>query len=480
MLKNKREKAIFYSCAVFLFLLIAILTKSDVTMAGNESSRFGTIQALAEQNTFAINHTAFQSVDKIVINGKFYSDKPLPLMVVHGMMYKLIAALSGISFNTHYYLSIFLINLLGIGLLNIVLFILFFKRLCRDSEAPFISKIFLSVSLLTSTLLLSYGISMNNHTPAALLLWALFMQLMDYPGKNTALAAFLIGITAGGMFDLDIPTGGMFGLAAFAIVLLTSEERKLTKTAVYSIGGLLPIMVMGSINYIAFGRIMPQYFGAGGTYSPDMAWPVSVSYFTDILFGGRGFFSYMPAMLFVIPVLLFNRKIFKNRVESIILLTVVTVILFYGMFTNEYGGWAYGFRYLIPVIPVIWYFIAREYAPKIHSWQYGALVILILWGVVTSYVGAYNRWCNCYERERTPPFVVEYNICNTFAANLLCMSFEQDPESILSRFLIFKVYGQPLAVEYLNQAFVNTRKIDELIHLREYCRKYPALILGRK
>ena len=482
MLKNKREKIIFYLCAAFLFLLMAMLTKSEVTMAGNEASRLGTVQALAEQNTFVTNNTAFRAVnnDTINIDGRIYSDKPLPMMVAHGMMYKLIAGVSGISFNTHYYLSIFLINLLGVGLLNIILFILFFNRLDRDVEAPFVSKIFLGISLMASTLLLSYGVSMNNHTPAALLLWMLCMQLMDYPGKGTMAAAFLAGLTAGCLFDLEMAIGCLFGISAFAIIARASTERKFAMTAVYSIGGLLPIMAMGGINYIAFGRITPQYLGTGGTYSPGAVWQNNIGYFADILFGGRGFFSYMPAMLFIIPVLLINRKIFKNCAESIILMAVAAVILFYGIFTKEYGGWAYGFRYLIPVIPVIWFFISREYAPKIHSWQYGVLVILILWGVITSYAGTYNPWCNCYERENTHPLAVEYNIRNTFAANLLCMSFEHDPESAFSRFLIFNVYGQRLAVAYLNQAFVNTRKIDELIHLREYCRKYPALGDGGK
>jgi hypothetical protein len=161
MLNDKRKKLIFFSCTVFLFLLTALLTKNEVTMAGNESSRFGTIQALAEQNTFALNRTTFRSVDRIIIGDKIYSDKPLMLMVVHGMMFKVIAAVTGISFDSHYYLAVYLTNLIGIGLLNIILFILFFRRLDRDVDAPFISKLFLSVSLLISTMLLSYGVTMN-------------------------------------------------------------------------------------------------------------------------------------------------------------------------------------------------------------------------------------------------------------------------------------------------------------------------------
>ena len=472
MLSDKRKKLIFVFCTAFLFLLTALLTKNEVTMAGNESSRFGTIQALAEQNTFALNHTTFRSADRIVIGDKIYSDKPLMLMVVHGMMFKVIAAVTGISFNSHYYLAVYLTNLFGIGLLNIILFILFFKRLDRDVEAPFYSKLFLSGSLLISTMLLSYGVTMNNHTPAALILFILFMQLMDYPVKDSMTRAFMIGVTAGVLLTVEIPVGGILGISSFLIVPLFSKERKLAKSAFYSAGGLLPIFVMCIINYIATGRIYPQYFGTGGTFQIALT-DISGDYFLNILFWNRGFFSYMPAMLFIIPALLINRRILKNRLEGIVLLTAAAIILFYGLFTGEYGGWAYGFRYLIPIIPVIWFFIAREYAPKVHSWQYIALCGLIFCGIVTSYAGTYNPWCSCYEASRSLPNSVNYYVRNSFAANVLCISFEQNPDSELSRFMINRVYGPVIATAYLNEAFINTKNIEKLLQLREYCQKNP-------
>lgn len=472
MFNDKQKKLVFFLCTGFLFLLTALLTKSEVTMAGNESSRFGTIQALAEQNTFALNHTVFRSVDRITVGDKIYSDKPLMLMVFHGMIFKVITTVTGINFNSYYYLSVYLTNLFGIGLLNIILFMLFFKRLDRDVEAPFFSKLFLSASLLISTMLLSYGVTMNNHTPAALMFFILFLQLMDYPGKDTMPRALMIGITAGTVFTVEIPIGGLLGISSWIIVLVLSKERKLTKSAVYSFGGLLPILVMCMINYIAIGRFLPQYLGAGGTFQPA-APDISGEYLWNTLFWNRGFFSYMPAMLFIIPVLLINRKIFKNRLELIMILTVAAIILFYGLFTNEYGGWAYGFRYLIPIIPVIWYFIAREYAPKIHSWQYIILSFLIVWGIVTSYVGTYNPWCSCYEASRSPPNTIDHYVRCSFAANLLAISFEHDPDSVFSRFMINSVYGPVVATGYLNEAFINTKNIDKLLELREYCRKYP-------
>ena len=98
---------------------------------------------------------------------------------------------------------------------------------------------------------------------------------------------------------------------------------------------------------------------------------------------------------------------------------------------------------------------------------------MIFWGIVTSYAGTYNPWCSCYEASRSQPNSVNYYVRNSFAANVLCISFEQNPDSALSRFMINSVYGPVVATAYLNEAFVNTKNIEKLLELREYCRKNP-------
>ena len=471
------KRPILFLCAAFIFLLIALLTKTDVTMSGNESSRFGTIQAVAEQNTFAIENTCFRTVDYIVINDKVYSDKPLPQMLALGILYKGIAAVTGISFETKYFLSVYLVNLLGIGLLNIVLFLLFFSRIDRDSEAPFLSKLLLSASLPLSTLLLSYGVSMNNHTPAALMLFILMTQLLDYPKHNSAGFAFLAGLSAGFLLDLEIPIGGLFGIGSFLVVLLTSEGRRFAKTCLYSLGGVIPILLLLLINHMAIGRALPQYIGSGsgGTFKFTMPDANTVSYLFNVLIGNRGFFSYMPAMLFIIPSILLMRKRGVALAEWIVLGTAVSVMLFYALGTSEYGGWAYAFRYLVPLIPLVWYFIVREYAGRTKTWQYGLLSMLVLFGVATSYVGAFNPWCSCNEGFRSPPDTTDYHVRNTFAANLLCMSFESGFDSPLFNFLVDKVYGPEIAVRYLNEAYTNTKNLEQLGRVREYCQGNPEM-----
>lgn len=478
---STRKGAVAALCALFVLLLTALLTKTDATMAGNEASRLATVQAFAERGTFAIENAPFRTVDHIVIGEHVYSDKPLVQSFLLGLLYKALAFATGISFESAYGLSIYLTVSLGVGLLNVALFLLFLLRLDRDCEAPFLSKLLLSASLPLATLLLSYGVSMNNHTPSAFLLLLLAFQLVEYAGTPSPSRAFLAGLTAGLLLDFEIPVGAFFGVGAFVSVALASgEEGRLRKLCLYSLGGLLPILFMLLLNHIAFGRMLPQYIGAGssGTFKLPLPGPSSFGYAFDVLFGARGFFSYMPAMLFIVPALLRRRSLppsSKAKVETALLWTCGAVALFYVVCTNEYGGWAYGFRYLVPLIPIVWLFIARDCAPAIGSARYALLCALLLWGLVVSYVGAYNPWCNVYEGFRSPPGSVDFQVRNSFAANLLCIGFEAGPDSPLFKLLAEKVYGKELAAKYLVEAFINMKNLESLAKVKAYCESDPEL-----
>jgi hypothetical protein len=306
---------------------------------------------------------------------------------------------------------------------------------------------------------------LNNHIPAALLLLVLMFQLFDYGTRDKTAWAFLAGLTAGALFDVEIPVGGIFGLVSFAVVAAASKERRLAKLAAYSLGGVLPILGMGLLNYCVLGQFKPQYVGAGGTFQIPL--PVlDPYYFFSILFGARGFFIYMPA-LFVGALVAFATWRTLDFAKRAVLCGACAVILFYGFFTNEYGGWAYGFRYLIPLIPVFWYFLAKDFAPRWGARRYFCLCALLLWGLLTSYVGALNPWCNAFEGAKTEPGKIDYEVRNTFLSNLLYASYKSDPDSLVSRLLVEKVYGPRVAGDYLYEAFINTKEFEQIAKMKE-------------
>ena len=45
---------------LFLFIILTIFTKDDITLSGNESSRSATVQSLVENGTFSIDNSMFR------------------------------------------------------------------------------------------------------------------------------------------------------------------------------------------------------------------------------------------------------------------------------------------------------------------------------------------------------------------------------------------------------------------------------------
>lgn len=94
-----------------LLILIAlagfIYSKDDVTMAGNESSRMGTIQCLVDYGTFAIEKGVFKSLDRVIINNHIYGDKPLLIQVLTAIPYWAISKVAGFTIEEYYHLPIF-------------------------------------------------------------------------------------------------------------------------------------------------------------------------------------------------------------------------------------------------------------------------------------------------------------------------------------------------------------------------------------
>ena len=66
---RRKARKLLYAGVAFLLLFAVLYTKDEVTLAGNESSRFGVVQAIGEQGVFHIEQTNFAStVDKMCRN----------------------------------------------------------------------------------------------------------------------------------------------------------------------------------------------------------------------------------------------------------------------------------------------------------------------------------------------------------------------------------------------------------------------------
>ena len=451
-----------------LALFALVNAQSEIGMSGNESSRLATVQAVAEQHTFAIERTNFRTVDKLFFDGHLYSDKPPFLAWATGMALRPLLAVTGWNFEKNYHLLVYIVNLLTGGGVNILLFLWLFDLFRRVRRGSVEAKFLLALGSVMGSWLLSYSVVINNHTPAALCVLGAYIALLRFARRPTYRAAALAALACGVLGALEIPGGVIFGLALIPALTLSSPADKRMEyvlTAACVVG--LSALFVFCLNYFAYRRPLPLYIVSGGSFSPGVGQKSPVGYAVECLFTYRGLFSYQPFLLLALPGIWARRRR-TGAAEWSILAATAAFTLFYIVLTNEYGGAAYGFRYLVPVIPV-WSFCAGrwvlESSPRRRSRRGALAALLILWGVVTSLAGAYSPFCFAFEGYRTPAGHFSRSVRSTFGGNVLCWSYEHFPDESWTRALRH-YYGERAAWEHLHWSFFSMKNIDQLARLR--------------
>ena len=448
--------------AVLLFLTAAcFFVKRDVTESGNETSRLAVIQSLVDNGTFDIRESIFHTPDKAAYRGGLYGDKPPLLTWLTTGWYFVLAKGFGLTFESHFSLVMFLINLLyfltaaGTG----ILFYLAYTRYAGGFTSAR-TRTAVSALAVLSTLVFSYSVTINNHTPCALLLMLLLLQLQKAESAAWRIRdSFFCGVTAGLIFNCEFVLGGVYGLCVFVLCVTASGEWRIRirRAAAYAAGGALLLALEAGMNAVSYGSPLPLYLRS---HKPDMVHKDYLRYAWDILFGCEGFFLYMPACLFLFLVLL-RRFPGKDRVCACMLSGALGAALLFAVVTSDYGGFCYGFRFLIPLAPVLLFYVFLSFQVRRKKGLCGFLFALALfWGVVTSLTGTMNPWNSGYEGSRTQPGHFREKVRNGFLSNVLVFTFDHAPRCALSRFLIDRVYGKDIAFLYLYEEYKNRHSAD--------------------
>ena len=463
MLTKKKIHLLKYAGVAVIALFSLCYTQMEVSISGLEAARFAVIQAWGEQGVFHITHTQFKTVDKIIRDGKIYSDKPLPLSWTIGNIHKAVHTLTGLDFKNNYHLLIYTYNLLAGGLVNILIFLWLFSHLRRYRRGRPETKFILALSAALGTWLLSYSVIVNNHTPAALAFLGWFIVLEKFYRRPGYSAAVVSGLAAGVVALMDLPTG-FFTCLINLFALFFAGKKQLRYVGAGAAASVAAAVFWMGLNYYAYGTILPLYIARGeGTYAPGTDMKNHLGYFFETLFGYRGLFSYQPFLLFVFPAIWFLRKRLTAADIGALAASLVCII-FYQVMTNEYGGAAYGFRYVIPVIPVLWYFAAIWIMEQKNKALVFCAVFCIFWGVIASLAGAYAPFGLAFEGYRSPPGHVTRTIRSSFTGNLLSWSYENAPDGFLTS-LLRRHYGMAVSRRYLLSSYLMLKKIEPLARI---------------
>jgi hypothetical protein len=380
--------------AVLTLAALVPLVHARVFEAGNDASRFATIEALVDQGTGAIDGSRYHwTVDRVAFGGHDYSNKPPLLAVIGAGVYWLLERGAGLNFATDEPAVVWSLTFLLAALPSAVLVGLFHRSMARVWAANAIDGRLLALTtaaLASGTILTSFSTTFANHTLAAALLFAACDAAWSGSGL---LAGLAIGLVAG----IDTVPGLLFAPAVGVILADTAGRRGLLRytAALAGAGALLVgsnLLVVGSP---WFPKMVPGAVDSSSRMGPSIAGvllPSSWWYPISALFGWHGFFSVSPVLLFGAVGMARSMRAgtapFPRRWTVALAAACVVMIGGHALFVGSYGGWSYGFRYLVPIVPVLLFFAPAALGASGRRLFVPALAFSCL----TALLGAYHPW----------------------------------------------------------------------------------------
>jgi len=467
---------------VALFFLV-IWAFSTHTHAGsfNDRSRMAAIESRVTRETWIIDESPFsRTVDRILVDGHFYSDKPPVLSFIASGVYAILHKGLHLSLDASWCdfdegpchcralcddnpdWAYYLLTLTLVGIPSALMLALFYHMtgfLGLDNPAALL----LTATLGLATPIFPYSTVFNSHLPTAACLLFSFYALLRarWPRAQDLRHAhwwlLVAGFLAALAFTLDLGAGlflvAFFGYVAFApptplpprpasprpisvpLSLCVSALRLRVfrhRAWPYLLGGLLPIACIILLDYQIVGNPLPPYMYTSGYDYPGSRFPQTIAgnrspenvaiYGLRLLFGDHGLFALSPILIWAVVALV---QVWRDRnhpwrpLAVLIGTTSGLFSLYFILFTDNFGGAAYGPRWYTAFIPLLFLFIAikrRKEKPKngkatqkFAHLSFSNLPLAVLFlaltaiSLINSYYGALNPW-----RTAPPLLWVEY------------------------------------------------------------------------
>ncbi len=392
--KLKRNGIIIISLLGALLLVMTFMKMSRLTP--NPRSRIITVERLVDSWTWShVNpkdSTTFNlSNDMVKVGDRYYSSKPplYPLLMAGEAL--LVNKVTGAAFHDHkvdYLRILVILNQVLPYLLMLWCLWLFLLRHVESEWTAYYMLFALSLGMLS----FGYSVTINNHTPSAILYVFIFLlwENISVKGKDEWWRFLLLGGACGFAFAIELPSGG---IAAWFLLLCLANNWK--KGIVAGLIAVVPVLVSLMIYKYLSGIWKPFYwqpelYRFEGSYwnNPvglDAVHPDKWTYFFHMFFGFRGLFSMTPMLMLGVVSYFqhilrkgnFFRKEFTGIMAGIFLL-----ILFIIFRTWNYGGDCIGMRWFICFMPLMM-LMAIPLVEQLSKKVVGriGMVVLLLWSI---------------------------------------------------------------------------------------------------
>jgi hypothetical protein len=267
---------------------------------------------------------------------------------------------------------------------------------CRSYLESLPGFLITAVTVLGSSLVSTASTALWNMDLAALFVALCLWLIARFDsGRSPSLRPLLLGSFLFAAY-LCRPSAAVFVAVVLGYLLLTDRSAWL-KTAVVSAGLLALFLIFSRFEY---GQWLPPYYNEAGRFQLERA-PVWIALYGNLLSPSRGLLIFSP---FLIPVGLGTAAHFgmlkKRPLFWLVPAWLALLLLLLARSTKWWGGYAYGPRLLLEIMPglalltvLVWQEVARSGGPKLRAGLAGAYLILGLAGIwINTYQGLFNQY----------------------------------------------------------------------------------------
>ena len=391
-----------------------LLTSDD------ELARLATIVALAEQGSFDISDATFPpSAGTVSRDGSVYSEQPPTLAALLAGPYRVMRKLGMPAFDDNPSLVAYLLTMLGVTIPIAVVAGMVY-RMGRLFELRRPRRTLLAIAVVFGSGLVSYGVVLNAHAPAAALLLVAVACIISVASSRRPRATSgwlaIAGLTVALAAAID-PAASVFVLL-FACAIPAMRWRwpmKIAGVLLFALGAAPPMLLHASLSRATLGDPVPVVFQRQGaahllspvpTTAPDdfddparaATWwnriGTDLARLTGAFFGDHGLFSHFPVMLMgIFGMAAIMHRHWPSTTKVLTTATLIgglAIIIFFSLYTLAGSGEMFGPQFFIVFLPLLLFWsgawLRRPHGPV--KWSLAAA--LLLFSIAVTLLGATN------------------------------------------------------------------------------------------
>jgi 4-amino-4-deoxy-L-arabinose transferase-like glycosyltransferase len=348
----EKNKALWL-LAIYFCLSVYLLPMFPHGGSANELTRWAAAASIIEKGSFEISWTEDligKNVDTARVGERVYSNKAPGTALLAAPVYGLTRIFTGAPDASNIRVS-WLAMRFTVSTLPLLFLAIWLYR--RETD------MFSLAALLFATPLFLYSLLLFSHVLVAVLIYFAFRLLYDAK-KNLLRNYFSAGFLCGLAVICEFPV--IFAAAVFGAGLFFTEKRGRSQRLMWFAAGGLPFVIFLLVyNYALFGspvalsyayESFPEWAEVAGQGVFGIGFPTVSNIYLLLFSPARGLFFYSPVL--ILSVVCFftspERKTLRHKIKICTIAIAVLLMCGHGA---AHGGWAFGARYLVFVLPLM-------------------------------------------------------------------------------------------------------------------------------